>query len=234
MRSHRFYLILALVITAAFVALPSLAATPHGDLIVATSSSAGRTLVNAWGAEVMQATVITETVPLSQTAVVLFVPPVPEGQPQEGSCWTNSLSAPRDDAWRCMVVNQIYDPCFLSADGKTVVCGANPVTDEPGLALKLTQPLPAPVVPEAATSAMQNNGWLVELADGSDCNFMTGATAGIDGERINYGCSDGEDILGDLMPGTPWQANKVQVAPAGEAGFTVTLSVTVPVVTVYQ
>ena len=234
MRSHRFYLILALVITAAFVALPSLAATPHGDLIVARSSSPGLTLVNAWGAEVMQATTITETVPLSQTAVVPFVPAVPEGQPQEGSCWTNSLSVPRDDAWRCMVGNQIHDPCFLAADGKTIVCDANPVTDEPGFVLKLTQPLPTPDVPEAAKSAMQYNGWLIELTDGSDCSFMTGATAGIDGERINYGCSDGKDILGDLMPGTIWQANKVQIAPAGDAGFTVTLSVTVPVVTVYQ
>jgi hypothetical protein len=72
------------------------------------------------------------------------------------------------------------------------------------------------------------------LTDGSDCNFMTGATGGIGGERINYGCSDGMDVLGDLVPGTIWQANKVQIAAAGDAGFTATASVTVPVATVYQ
>jgi hypothetical protein len=53
----------------------------------------------------------------------------------------------------------------------------------------------------------------VELPDGTVCEFATGATGGVDGERINYLCSNPDPdqsvvILDDLQPGAVWMAQR--------------------------
>ena len=128
------------------------------------------------------------------------------GEPQAGSCWTNSLAVWRADAWRCFVGNSIYDPCF-AVDGD-VICGASPVTTTASFALELTEPLPAPTVPDDTSG----HAWLAELPDGTVCEFATGATGGVDGERINYWCPSPDPdqsvvILGDLQPGAVWMVH---------------------------
>jgi hypothetical protein len=144
--------------------------------------------------------------PITATEVITYTPGSPTGAPQEGSCWTNSLAVWRADAWRCTVGNDIYDPCF-SQDG-SVICGADPVTPTVSFALTLTEPLPAAEVP--ADTA--NHAWIVELPDGTACEYATGATGGVGDERINYFCpnmNQGQSnvILGDLQPGTIWMAH---------------------------
>ena len=86
------------------------------------------------------------------------------------------------DAWRCAVGNGIYDPCF--SQDESVICGANPTTTTVSFLLTLTEPLPAPEAPQDTA----NHAWLVELADGTVCEFATGATGGVGGERFNYLC----------------------------------------------
>jgi len=49
---------------------------------------------------------------VAKTEVIAYQPGEPTGDPQEGECWTTSLILPREDAWRCMIENSIYDPCF--------------------------------------------------------------------------------------------------------------------------
>lgn len=48
----------------------------------------------------------------------------------------------------------------------------------------------------------------VQLADGTICSFINGATFGVEGERLNYGCdaSDTMVIYGDLIEGVVWKA----------------------------
>ena len=143
---------------------------------------------------------------ITATQVITYSPGPPTGAPQEGSCWTNSLAVWRVDAWRCMVGNAIYDPCFSQDD--SVICGADPVTPTVSFALTLTEPLPAAEIPpDAATYA-----WLVELPDGTMCGYATGATGGVGDERIDYMCSSSNTdqqvvILGDLQPGPLWMAS---------------------------
>lgn len=144
---------------------------------------------------------------ITATQVITYTPGPPTGEPQAGSCWTNSLAVWRADAWRCFVGNSIYDPCF-AADGD-VICGASPVTTTVSFALELTEPLPAPSVPDDTSG----HAWLVELPDGTVCEFATGATGGVDGERINYLCPSPDPdqsvvILGDLQPGMVWMAQR--------------------------
>ena len=112
-----------------------------------------------------------------------------------------------------MVGNAIFDPCFL-VDAKAVVCGDTPAKpSNSAFKLKLTKPLPKPdTQPEDPSSA-----FLVELSDGTVCNFLTGATGAIDGKRINYACNTGGGgdtvIIGALQPGVVWMAERAVLSP---------------------
>ncbi len=157
---------------------------------------------------------------VTETQVIVYAPGPPTGDPQEGSCWTSSLAVWREDAWRCMVGNDIYDPCFSSGD--SVTCGASPVPPTDGFPLTLTEPLPAPQVPPDAAS----HAWMVELPDG------------VGDERINYFCPSSDPaqsvvILGDPVPGTVWTAHWA-VLTGSMPDLTVVESADVPLVTVWQ
>ncbi len=174
---------------------------------------------------------------VSQTEVITFEPGAPAGDAQEGSCWTNSLAVWRTEAWRCMVGNNIFDPCF--AGGDEVICGADPITDTPGFLLNLTESLPASDL-SAEAQAAENHAWMAELADGTICGFATGATAGVDGERINYLCASDDPsqmvgLVGELTPGPVWQAKKVLLGQGGQGAGPIALeTTTVDVRTVWR
>lgn len=141
------------------------------------------------------------------TSVITFRPAGIRGPEQEGHCWVESLASGQSDAWRCMVDNSINDPCFtIPGETGAVACGASPVGDPYAFRLKLTQPLP-----EREASAI-DRPWIVELADGVICGYLTGASTGVGGERANYGCTDGWHILGDIRPGQVWTANQAEIA----------------------
>lgn len=155
------------------------------------------------------------------TEVIRYVPSRPDASTtQDGSCFARSAALSwREDTYRCSVGNAISDPCFALPDS-VLVCGANPTrTDAKPFLLRVTAPLPAQPPNAAQIEAGKKNGWLVKLPDGTTCGFLTGATAGFDGKRINYGCTDGTSILGDLNPGATWTARFV-TGSVGPSGFT--------------
>ena len=167
---------------------------------------------------------------IAATTVIDFLPQPPSAEAVEGSCFSLSLSLPaRADAYRCAAGNQILDPCFALQDG-TVVCGADPTTGAAGFPLTLTEPLPAR---ETGFEPPANQVWLMQLADGAVCGYLTGATAGTATERINYGCNDGTSILGDPRPGSPWTATAV-VGHVGPDGFVLESSAEVQIATVWR
>jgi hypothetical protein len=171
------------------------------------------------------------------TQIITYIPKgTPQGEPQPGSCWTNSLAAfGREDAWRCSNDNMIADPCFqLAGNSNVVICEPDPIKDDAGFTMTLTEPLPKADVPAAAADSYANNGWAVLLADGNACYFATGATFALGDDRANYGCVEGEwYIMGDLIPGTVWQA-KLATVTMGENGAELKDSKTVDVVTVWK
>lgn len=146
--------------------------------------------------------------PVLQTKVINFRPDVPSTS-QNGTCFTNSVIAPVEDAWRCSVGNQIYDPCIIATDGKSLVCGEDPSKKLPGFVLTLVSPLPTPDISVEAV----NNPWIVELASGRLCSFAQGASGVIDDQRINYYCESTDDtdviLLGDIKRGKLWNATRV-------------------------
>jgi hypothetical protein len=172
------------------------------------------------------------TVAITATQVITYTPGPPTGEPREGNCWTNSLAVWRADAWRCAVGNGIYDPCFSQV--QSVICGANPTTTTVSFPLTLTEPLPAPAAPHDAA----NHAWLVELADGMVCEYATGATGGVGGERFNYLCPSPTPgqyvvILGDLQPGTIWLAKRA-VVTGSMPNLTILESTMTPVRTIWR
>lgn len=138
---------------------------------------------------------------MTPTEVIHYVPEVP-AKHQSGSCWTSSISSP--PGWRCMVENEIFDPCLVATDGKTIVCGVTSV-DTP-FALDLIEPLPAP------DGGVKTLPWEVELADGTICGFMGGTAPGIGDARADFGCTDQSYLLGDLqVTGPVWTALKATI-----------------------
>lgn len=107
-----------------------------------------------------------------------------------GYCFTASLATDALDAYRCIQGNALHDPCFAaSASARSVVCFLDPW--HPVTVLQLTRRLPRHgPVPKLALP------WAIVTSDGRHCTFLTGATAPMGGERINYGCVHGSYLIG--------------------------------------
>jgi hypothetical protein len=155
--------------------------------------------------------------PDKKTKVTLFQPRLPAGPSQSGECWTDSIAVSRSGVWRCMVGNEIYDPCFSSV-GLTdaVICNANPARGSAGFILRLTKPLPKPSLRVPA----HPRPWLVKLADNTTCEIQTGTIAFVAGLDVPYGCSDSQKCSDKGCPhmtgltdkfkrGKVWMADKV-------------------------
>jgi hypothetical protein len=138
------------------------------------------------------------------TKVVRFIPSGIRGTLYApADCWETSLAAPRANAWRCIVENTIYDPCFnTSTQTDYVICDADPTGDPHGLKVMLAHPLP----PSTPSSGIQ--AWIMRLADYSECSFITGASGIIDGKRINYTCTDGSLIVGSPHIKSVWMVKE--------------------------
>ncbi len=117
-----------------------------------------------------------------------------------GYCWTESIASARSDAWRCMVGNRIFDPCFTNPSHSRVACADDAFSRSVTLVV-LDRPLPrrgpnqSPPLP-----------WALRLANGTRCQVATGATGIVGGMRLNYACSSRGWVLGDIdRSQEPWR-----------------------------
>jgi hypothetical protein len=145
------------------------------------------------------------------TKVIKFS--VPENLPEiskSGKCWTNSVAYPyREDAFRCIVENSVYDPCFTTNQKDIVFCQTNP-TKESSFLIKLTEDLPVAKLPE---KIQDNWSWFVLLKDGTYCPPYTGTRPLVEKNIAYYGCnSQAKDevivLMGDLKKGDVWKATR--------------------------
>jgi hypothetical protein len=111
-----------------------------------------------------------------------------------GSCWTSSIASRRADAFRCMVGNTIYDPCF--AAGGRAYCPQSVVTNT-GVVIKLTKKLPAP------NPGGQPNAFMMQLAGGMKCNIGTGTIV----PGYPYYCSGNLVCSAPVKMGNTYQVN---------------------------
>jgi hypothetical protein len=119
------------------------------------------------------------------TTVIFFIPRMPSSEACEGSCWTRSVAIPRPGAWRCVVGNEIHDPCFaVPSTGAKLVCGSDPALGRDGFPLKLTKPLP----PDLTKAPESPPVWIFELEDGSVCEPFTGTMPSVGGQPARWSC----------------------------------------------
>ena len=155
------------------------------------------------------------------TVVHEYVPPVPMGQPKSGDCFATSIASNRPTAYRCMVQNAIYDPCFLTSRPQALVCDANPAQDRRGFPLHAQKPLPAEQHPTGPVLP-----FLVRLRDGTVCAPETGTRALVGKTIVAYDCAASKGQSSSTYVGLAdplemktsiWRAHRV-VYKAGSKG----------------
>jgi hypothetical protein len=111
---------------------------------------------------------------------------------RHGYCWTSSESVRGANAWRCFVGNLIHDPCFTgptaAGSENTVVCPDEGPWTGSAIEIQLTRALPY-ASSEPTSEGPQGLPWAMQLADGSHCVFLQGASSAVDGLRFNYTCA---------------------------------------------
>lgn len=138
-----------------------------------------------WASGALAATRTTASVYEAFTSQGVIVPRV---EVKSGSCWENSIVLERDDAWRCFIGNDIYDPCFSSQRASGVVVCVQAPWSGTGIEIRLTKPLPKPFREPAPSTSLEP--WGIQIASGQDCIISSGmGPAAIHGRNLNYYCS---------------------------------------------
>jgi hypothetical protein len=148
------------------------------------------------------ATVVTKFTPYS-SAGALTASVAAHGT---GHCWTGSIVVPVAGAYRCIVGNDIADPCFappVPSTPVTVACLPDPWSG--ARVVTMTEPLPvtAPVGNAARP-------WAVQLANGARCVASTGTVQAVDGVSLDLLCTGGNAAGGLDAANLTWQ---VQYGP---------------------
>lgn len=181
------------------------------------------------------------------TQIVKYMASMPASSTavEQGSCWTNSISAPfRGDAWRCTVGNAISDPCFQIPGQQKLLCNVNPLdpSSSSTFVLALTKPLPAsqPVQGEQPS----DNVWLLELQGGTLCSPYTGTLPITQsGDIPTFACAPGPlgndlNIFNINSSSSVWTAEVGTIAPApanSTSGMPIVESTsTIPIAEVWQ
>ena len=155
------------------------------------------------------------------TEVINFVPPaILPPEIKDGDCQINSLAQPyRPDAFKCAAGKIVYDPCFSTTLDDIVYCNVKPSEQGGDFLMKLSKPLPAPVIPKNINTSW---AWFVELRDGTYCSPYTGVRPIFQGQAAFYGCKSntaGEQIvlMGDLKKDSIWLAEKATLVKSGSS-----------------
>jgi hypothetical protein len=138
----------------------------------------------------------TDVVPTGANVTVLrtFTPFGPDGAPaagvaahRSGSCFTNSITVAKRNAYRCFAGNDLLDPCFArSRAAKNVFCYANPWSK--ATRLRLTKPLGSTV---GSTKPLRvTRPWAIRLHGGLRCIATGGTTDVVRGVALSYRCGN--------------------------------------------
>jgi hypothetical protein len=167
--------------------------TPHRDRLALVQGSIRRCVLLAFAAAIVLVPACAEA--RITTTVTIFRAFTPDGSStiptrlKSGSCFVGALTTNRNDAWRCLIGNFIYDPCFSSAQAPGIVICPD-ATLHRGIEIQLTKGLPRHFGNKRPPS-VHGQPWKIELAGGRHCIFLTGATGAVHGVRLNYACDRG-------------------------------------------
>jgi hypothetical protein len=86
----------------------------------------------------------------------------------KGSCFTGSIEANRNDAWRCTSGTALFDPCFSSSKATGIVICVPVPWKRSGVELKLTRLLPTGSGSKR-TPSTKGQPWGIETTSGLRC-----------------------------------------------------------------
>jgi hypothetical protein len=117
-----------------------------------------------------------------------------------GRCSTGSVKSLRPDAWRCMVANTMYEPCFSNAALSSVACPSDAFSKKVVL-LILDKPLPVKKRKVELSDVNLKDGpppWALLLDNGARCYVTGGAylAAEASNERTNFLCGSTGSVYG--------------------------------------
>jgi hypothetical protein len=132
-----------------------------------------------------------------------------------GTCSTGSFVVSSPAVFRCFAGDVIYDPCYFDAGASNpqravALCVAAPWATSAVRLRLASAPDPALGAPPAAPP------WALRLASGRRCVFASGATAVIDGRRLNYVCDGRRLLFGIPDASAPaWRIRQARTAAGG-------------------
>jgi hypothetical protein len=122
----------------------------------------------------------------------------------KGHCFAGSSQANRNDAWRCISKNLIYDPCFSSSKAKGIVLCPAAAWRRSGVKITLTSGLPTKFGNRRAPSTTVRP-WAMQTVSGLRCvhegmgPFINANVFG------SYACTNGRWLWGHPNRRTqPW------------------------------
>ena len=153
------------------------------------------------------ATIVTRFTPYSAAGALT----VAVQSQASGYCWTNSITVALSGAYRCLVGNDIADPCFVPPQPSTpatVACLADPWSGARMVTLTHALPSTDPIGNAA-------NPWAVQLANGARCVAVTGTVQRVDGVSLNLQCAGGALAGGLDRTGRKWRVKYGRATGAG-------------------
>jgi hypothetical protein len=128
--------------------------------------------------------------------------------------FTGSNVIERADAYRCFSGNFVYDPCF-SINDTQVLCPTDGPWSGAGVLINTSSSL----VSSGKDQGTRGQPWAIQLADGTRCVAVSGATSEVAGQRLGYFCKHGIGLYGNvqrsaavwtIFVGTPHSATLAQ------------------------
>ena len=174
---------------------------------------------------------VTGTLPITDT-VPAETPPAATGQPTEfiavalqssgevrqGACSGPSQIVSWSGAWLCTANGETFDPCIVGPDGVTLTCDVDPADALPGFTLQLPEGLPERVPPATPPTGV----WVIQLESGEVCRYNAATSITVEGQRINYNCASGSQLLGEINRAGPvWTIESVTTTNDGQGNYTV-------------
>lgn len=150
-----------------------------------------------------------------------FVPvtPISSGEVRPGICTGASQVTASPAAWVCTAGGEVFDPCLAAPDGASLICDTDPTDGVPGFTLQPEVPLPARTSPPLPIPG----AWVFQLDNGVVCRYVAGTSITVEGQRINYTCSDYSQLLGEInKASTIWTIESVVTSNDGAGNYTVT------------
>lgn len=112
----------------------------------------------------------------------------------QGQCSEQSQLIVREDAWRCIADQKIYDPCFSQENPTlhTLICPSTPWTED-SVQIEVTGPLNEEQ--RVSLDMSRTFPWAIELHNGARCIAVTPGQL-YDSMSVRYQCSGDNQLLG--------------------------------------